>query len=71
MLEIYNDEIPDLLSINHVQLKMQILQKYNIKHNGNGNTHVSDLIVVAIMKISEVSSLLRWAAQNRSHTCSI
>jgi hypothetical protein len=26
MLEIYNDEIRDLLSINHVQLKMQILQ---------------------------------------------
>jgi kinesin family member C1 len=71
MLEIYNDEIRYLLSINHVATQDADSSKYNIKHNGNGSTHVSDLIVVAIMKISEVSSLLRWAAQNRSHTCSI
>jgi len=39
--------------------------KYTIKHDANGNTHVSDLTVVDVTSISEVSSLLRRAAQSR------
>jgi kinesin family member C1 len=44
--------------------------KYNIKHDANGNTHVSDLTVVDVTSISDVSSLLRQTAKSRSHTSS-
>jgi kinesin family member C1 len=70
MLDIYNETIRDLLSTNRVATQDGGSSKYNIKHDANGNTHVSDLTVVDVTSIGEVSSLLRRAAQSRSHTYS-
>ncbi|KAK3137668.1 hypothetical protein QOZ80_5BG0455540 [Eleusine coracana subsp. coracana] len=66
MLEIYNETIRDLLSTNRMATQDGGSSKYNIKHDANGNTHVSDLTVVDVTSINEVSSLLRRAAQSRS-----
>ncbi|TVU15403.1 hypothetical protein EJB05_38922, partial [Eragrostis curvula] len=66
MLEIYNETIRDLLSTNWATTQDGGSSKYNIKHDANGNTHVSELTVVNVTSISEVSSLLRRAAQSRS-----
>jgi hypothetical protein len=63
--------ICDFLSTNRVATQDGGSSKYNIKHDANGNTHVSDLSIVDVTSINEVSSLLRRAAQSRSHTCSI
>ncbi|KAL6647238.1 hypothetical protein ACP70R_014675 [Stipagrostis hirtigluma subsp. patula] len=66
MLEIYNESIRDLLAMNRVTPQDGGASKYSIKHDANGNTHVSDLTVVDVTSISEVSSLLRRAAHSRS-----
>lgn len=72
MLEIYNETIRDLLSPNRsVSQDMSradnsvLGKQYAIKHDANGNTHVSDLTVVDVCSIREVSSLLQQAAQSR------
>ncbi|XP_010247011.1 PREDICTED: kinesin-like protein KIN-14D [Nelumbo nucifera] len=72
MLEIYNETIRDLLSPNRsgpdtLRTENGVAGKqYAIKHDANGNTHVSDLTIVDVCTIKEVSSLLQQAAQSRS-----
>ncbi|KAK6283651.1 hypothetical protein POUND7_002603 [Theobroma cacao] len=73
MLEIYNETIRDLLSTNRsicsdpTRPESAVSGKqYTIKHDANGNTHVSDLTIVDVSSIAEISSLLRQAAQSRS-----
>ncbi|KAE8733203.1 Kinesin-1 [Hibiscus syriacus] len=73
MLEIYNETIRDLLSNNRsfssdpTRPENAVSGKqYTIKHDANGNTYVSDLTIVDVSSITEVSSLLRQAAQSRS-----
>ncbi|XP_062170285.1 kinesin-like protein KIN-14N [Alnus glutinosa] len=61
MLEIYNETIRDLLSTPGVAGK-----QYAIKHDANGNAHVSDLTIVDVRSAKEVSFLLDQAAQSRS-----
>lgn len=68
MLEIYNETIRDLLVPKGVTAQDGGASKYSIKHDANGNTSVSDLTVVDVTSISEVSSLLRRAAQSRLNT---
>ncbi|GMN63139.1 hypothetical protein TIFTF001_032212 [Ficus carica] len=71
MLEIYNETIRDLLSTNRSSLDMLrtengVGKQYTIKHDVNGNTHVSDLTIVDVHSAREVSYLLDRAAQSRS-----
>ncbi|KAK8551590.1 hypothetical protein V6N13_120046 [Hibiscus sabdariffa] len=73
MLEIYNETIRDLLSTNRsigsdpTRPESAVSGKqYTIKHDANGNTYVSDLTIVDVSTITEISSLLRQAAQSRS-----
>ncbi|XP_077253991.1 kinesin-like protein KIN-14D [Tasmannia lanceolata] len=67
MLEIYNETIRDLLSTSRSSgPDLSLGKQYTIKHDANGNTHVSDLTVVDVCSIKEVSSLLHQAAQSRS-----
>ncbi|XVF27786.1 hypothetical protein REPUB_Repub14bG0138900 [Reevesia pubescens] len=73
MLEIYNETIRDLLSTNRsigsdpTRPESVVSGKqYTIKHDANGNTYVSDLTIVDVSSITEISSLLRQAAQSRS-----
>ncbi|KAL4580201.1 hypothetical protein LXL04_016385 [Taraxacum kok-saghyz] len=64
MLEIYNETIRDLLSPNRGCSSES--GKYVIKHDANGNTHVSDLTIVDVRSEREVSFLLNRAEQSRS-----
>ncbi|KAI3708512.1 hypothetical protein L2E82_37701 [Cichorium intybus] len=64
MLEIYNETIRDLLSTNRNSSSESA--KYIIKHDANGNTHVSDLTIVDVRSEREVQFLLNRAAQSRS-----
>ncbi|XP_042490164.1 kinesin-like protein KIN-14C isoform X2 [Macadamia integrifolia] len=73
MLEIYNETIRDLLSTNRSngsdisRADNGVAGKqYAIKHDANGNTYVSDLTIVDVCSINEISSLLWQASQNRS-----
>ncbi|RDX74049.1 Kinesin-like protein KIN-14C, partial [Mucuna pruriens] len=73
ILEIYNETIRDLLSSNrsggndHARTENSAPGKqYTIKHDANGNTHVSDLTIVDVSSANEISSLLQQAAQSRS-----
>ncbi|KAJ4837153.1 hypothetical protein Tsubulata_015896 [Turnera subulata] len=67
MLEIYNETIRDLLAPRPSSTENGIAGKqYTIKHDASGNTHVSDLTIVDVCSIEEISSLLRQAAQSRS-----
>ncbi|EXB50942.1 hypothetical protein L484_021170 [Morus notabilis] len=72
MLEIYNETIRDLLSTNRSSLDLLRSEngiggkQYTIKHDANGNTHVSDLTIVDVRSAREVSYLLDRAAQSRS-----
>ncbi|KAF3451633.1 hypothetical protein FNV43_RR07728 [Rhamnella rubrinervis] len=73
MLEIYNETIRDLLSANRSSTADMMRtdnsvsgKQYTIKHDANGNTHVSDLTIVDVCSIKEISSLLHQAAQSRS-----
>jgi kinesin family protein C1 len=72
MLEIYNETIRDLLSTNRSSgFDMSRTEngvpgkQYTIKHDANGNTYVSDLTIVDVSSIKEISSLLQQAAQSR------
>lgn len=68
MLEIYNETIRDLLMPTKSSLdasRPENGKQYNIKHDVNGNTHVSDLTVVDVRSSKEVSYLLDRAAQSR------
>ncbi|OVA13153.1 Kinesin [Macleaya cordata] len=68
MLEIYNETIRDLLCTNRAGCPDSSAtgKQYTIKHDANGNTHVSDLTIVDVCSFKEVSSLLHQAAQSRS-----
>ncbi|XP_019703067.1 kinesin-like protein KIN-14H isoform X1 [Elaeis guineensis] len=69
MLEIYNETIRDLLSPSRpgsLDANTALSKQYAIKHDSNGNTHVSDLTIVDVCSIKEVSFLLQQAAQSRS-----
>ncbi|MED6169497.1 Kinesin-like protein KIN-14C [Stylosanthes scabra] len=72
ILEIYNETIRDLLSnrssaIDQTRSENGVPGKqYTIKHDANGNTHVSDLTIVDVCSVNEISSLLKQAAQCRS-----
>ncbi|KAI5642204.1 hypothetical protein M9H77_00282 [Catharanthus roseus] len=70
MLEIYNETIRDLLSPNRSGFDPSRMEnagkQYTIKHDANGNTHVSDLTIVDVCSSREVSYLLERAAQSRS-----
>ncbi|KAI3495244.1 hypothetical protein L1887_37487 [Cichorium endivia] len=63
MLEIYNETIRDLLLMKSSEVGGK---KYNISHDSNGNTNVSDLTVVDVTSEFEVSNLLKRAAQSRA-----
>ena len=72
MLEIYNETIRDLLSTTRSSgLDISRTEngvpgkQYTIKHDVNGNTHVSDLTIVDVCSINEISSLLQQAAHSR------
>ncbi|KAF2303618.1 hypothetical protein GH714_020176 [Hevea brasiliensis] len=65
MLEIYNENIRDLLT-NRSSATENTGKQYTIKHDANGNTQVTDLTIVDVCSIQEISSLLRQAAQSRS-----
>ncbi|XP_028781367.1 kinesin-like protein KIN-14C isoform X2 [Neltuma alba] len=74
ILEIYNETIRDLLASNRssgidqtrTENGVPGKQQYTIKHDANGNTHVSDLTIVDVRSVNEISSLLQQAAQCRS-----
>ncbi|XAR56635.1 Minus-end-directed kinesin ATPase [Bertholletia excelsa] len=68
MLEIYNETIRDLLSTNKSASDANGVagKQYAIKHDANGNTHVSDLTIVDVCSSREVAFLLDQAAQSRS-----
>ncbi|KAI7752481.1 hypothetical protein M8C21_012578, partial [Ambrosia artemisiifolia] len=64
MLEIYNETIRDLLTTNRPGSTEARTKQYTIKHDANGNTHVSDMTVVDVRSSREVSFLLNRAAQS-------
>ncbi|KAH6834801.1 kinesin 1 [Perilla frutescens var. hirtella] len=69
MLEIYNETIRDLLVPNKSGFdasRPECGKQYNIKHDTNGNTYVSDLTIVDVRSSNEVSYLLDRAAHSRS-----
>ncbi|KAI5605657.1 hypothetical protein POPTR_001G416300v4 [Populus trichocarpa] len=68
MLEIYNETIRDLLSTKDSSRTEYGSngKQYTIKHDANGNTHVSDLTVVDVCSSREVSFLLDQASHSRS-----
>ncbi|ESW21682.1 hypothetical protein PHAVU_005G090700 [Phaseolus vulgaris] len=74
MLEIYNETIRDLLSTNKSSSDGTPTRvengtpgkQYSIKHDANGNTHVSELTVVDVQSVKEVAFLLNQAANSRS-----
>ncbi|KAE8125657.1 hypothetical protein FH972_020436 [Carpinus fangiana] len=68
MLEIYNETIRDLISTNRSSPTENGVagKQYSIKHDANGNSHVSDLTIVDVRSAKEVSFLLDQAAQSRS-----
>eukprot|EP00850_Spirogloea_muscicola_P025793 SM004322S15736 [mRNA] locus=s4322:123:1026:+ [translate_table: standard] len=79
MLEIHNETIRDLLSPGAAgrassvgtsdggtPVKQHQPQPYAVKHDAQGNTHVSDLLLVEVTNWHEVSLLLSRAAQSRS-----
>lgn len=70
MLEIYNETIRDLLpssrlSLDSTRSENGSAKQYTIKHDANGNAHVSDLTIVDVQSSREVSYLLNQAAQSR------
>ncbi|KAF8390810.1 hypothetical protein HHK36_023109 [Tetracentron sinense] len=62
ILEIYNDKIRDLLSMD----RLVGGKKFLIQHIPKGNTTVSDLTIVEVHSVEEASSLLHKATQRRS-----
>ncbi|KAK3024948.1 hypothetical protein RJ639_042755, partial [Escallonia herrerae] len=66
MLEIYNESIRDLLSARSSSENLGAGKQYTIRHDSDGNTSVSDLTIVDVCSMKEVSTLLYQAAQSRS-----
>ncbi|CAN4125258.1 unnamed protein product [Withania somnifera] len=71
MLEIYNETIRDLLSPSNSSSSdaprpENVGKQYAIKHDVNGNTHVSDLTIVDVHCYNQVSKLFGLAAESRS-----
>ncbi|KAM1029487.1 hypothetical protein ACFX14_042007 [Malus domestica] len=67
MLEIYNEEIRDLLSTRGADLAKTAHEKqYTIHHDADGNAHVSGLTIVDVSSINQASFLLQQAAHSRS-----
>ncbi|XP_040990128.1 kinesin-like protein KIN-14N [Juglans microcarpa x Juglans regia] len=68
MLEIYNETVHDLLSTNQSPSTENGVsaKQYSIKHDANGNTHVSDLTIVDVRSAKDVAFLLDQAAESRS-----
>ncbi|KAL6553951.1 Kinesin-like protein KIN-14M [Orobanche minor] len=70
MLEIYNETIRDLLAPSRAGFDLSraenAAKQYAIKHDANGNTHISDLTVIDVRSSKEVSYLLDRASQSRS-----
>ncbi|KAL0876860.1 hypothetical protein Bca101_026565 [Brassica carinata] len=72
MLEIYNESIRDLLTTNRT-IAIEAVRadsstcgrQYAITHDVNG-IHVSDLTIIDVCSIAQISSLLQHAAQGRS-----
>ena len=66
MLEIYNENIQDLLASNSNARKGGKQQhECKISHDAEGNTTVVDLTIVDVSTIGEVSNLLQKAADCR------
>ncbi|XP_071697406.1 kinesin-like protein KIN-14C [Rutidosis leptorrhynchoides] len=63
MLEIYNETIRDLLT---PRSSSGDGKQYGIRHDADGNTYVSDLTIVDVSSIREVSTLLQQAGHSRS-----
>ncbi|GKD25592.1 kinesin-like protein KIN-14C, partial [Tanacetum coccineum] len=66
MLEIYNENIQDLLATKNNAGKEGGKQQpqYKISHDAEGNTYVSDLTIVDVCSIGQVSTLLQKAAHS-------
>ncbi|CAN6277019.1 unnamed protein product [Urochloa humidicola] len=67
MLEIYNEIIRDLLAPGRPNsFEMTPSKQYTIKHDSHGNTTVSDLTIIDVYGIADVTTLLEKASQSRS-----
>ncbi|CAL5029856.1 unnamed protein product [Urochloa decumbens] len=67
MLEIYNETIRDLLAPGRPNsFDMTPSKQYTIKHDSHGNTTVSDLTIIDVYGIADVTTLLEKASQSRS-----
>ncbi|KAF8750436.1 hypothetical protein HU200_012377 [Digitaria exilis] len=67
MLEIYNETIRDLLAPGRSSnFDMTPSKQYTIKHDSHGNTTVSDLTIIDVFGIADVTHLLEKASQSRS-----
>lgn len=69
MLEICNDTIQDLLATSHTGAQdngtVMTGKQYTIRHDPNGNTHVSNLTIMDVHCVEDISPLLHQAAQRR------
>jgi kinesin family member C1 len=67
MLEIYNETIRDLLLPARASVGSDVInsKQYNIKHDVNGNTVVSDLTIEDVHSQHDVDRILRQAEQSR------
>ena len=66
MLEIYNETIRDLLAPGRSNgFEMMSNKQYTIKHDPHGNTTVSELTIIDVFGIADVTSLLEKASQSR------
>ncbi|GJN01655.1 hypothetical protein PR202_ga18935 [Eleusine coracana subsp. coracana] len=67
MLEIYNETIRDLLAPSRPNsFEVANGKQYTIKHDSHGNTTVSELTVIDVFSIADVTSLLDKASHSRS-----
>lgn len=69
MLEIYNETIRDLLAVRSSSSEVTRSgagKQHTIRHDADGNTYVSDLTIVDVCSIKELSILLQQAEQSRS-----
>lgn len=66
MLEIYNETVRDLLAPGRSNsFDMTPSKQYTIKHDSHGNTTVSDLTIIDVFGIADVTHLLEKASQSR------
>ncbi|KAK8959972.1 Kinesin-1 [Platanthera guangdongensis] len=67
MLEIYNENIRDLLlSSRPDSVKMSCNKQFTIKKDKTGNTHAPGLTMIDVHNIEDVSVFLKQATQNRT-----